>query len=122
MAVQHLDALSRASGHTARPRIAVLWFRKMHKLFTAVLLAVLVTACRTTGTAESVEDGVGIPNADLLTWDDVRKLPEPEPVPAIAYGSDPMQIGELRLPPGIEGPFPVVVLIHGDCWIEDEGM
>ena len=33
----------------------------------------------------------------------------------IAYGGDPQQIGELRLPPG-SGPFPVAVLIHGGCW------
>lgn len=32
-----------------------------------------------------------------------------------AYGTDPLQIGHLRLPEG-QGPFPVVVLIHGGCW------
>lgn len=93
----------------------------MHRLLTAALVATLVAACSTTGSVEQA-GGAGIPDADLLTWDDIRKLPEPEPIPAIAYGSDPLQFGELRLPPGIDGPFPVLVLIHGDCWIEDEGM
>lgn len=117
----HAGAMFRASGHTARFRYAALWFRKMHKPLTAALLAMLVAACSTTGTNEPAGDA-GIPDANLLTWDDIRGLPEPEPVPAIPYGSDPLQFGELRLPPGIEGPFPVVVLIHGDCWIEEEGM
>lgn len=45
-------------------------------------------------------------------------LIEPAP-PAdhkIAYGSDPLQFGELRLPKGV-GPHPVVVFIHGGCWL-----
>lgn len=34
----------------------------------------------------------------------------------IAYGADAaLQYGELLVPPG-EGPFPLVVLIHGGCW------
>ena len=34
----------------------------------------------------------------------------------LAYGPDSSQYGELRLPTG-KGPFPVVVLIHGGCWL-----
>jgi acetyl esterase/lipase len=34
----------------------------------------------------------------------------------LAYGSDPLQFGELRLPKGA-GPHPVVVFIHGGCWL-----
>lgn len=33
----------------------------------------------------------------------------------IAYGSEPLQFGELRLPTGSE-PATLVVLIHGGCW------
>jgi hypothetical protein len=33
----------------------------------------------------------------------------------IAYGQDPLQFGELRLPGG-DGPFPVAILVHGGCW------
>lgn len=34
----------------------------------------------------------------------------------IAYGDDPLQFGELRLPKG-PGPHPVVIFIHGGCWL-----
>ncbi|HYW09508.1 MAG TPA: alpha/beta hydrolase [Longimicrobium sp.] len=34
----------------------------------------------------------------------------------VAYGADPLQFGELRLPAG-SGAAPVVVLIHGGCWL-----
>jgi acetyl esterase/lipase len=33
----------------------------------------------------------------------------------IAYGSDPLQFGDLRLPPG-DGPAPLAVLFHGGYW------
>ena len=46
---------------------------------------------------------------------DVDLLPASEPTLVSAYGLDPLQIGELRLPPG-SGPFPVAVVIHGGCW------
>ncbi len=45
----------------------------------------------------------------------VEKLPKIPEIIHLHYGSDAMQFGELRLPPG-KGPFPVVVLIHGGCW------
>ena len=35
----------------------------------------------------------------------------------ISYASvDPLQFGELRLPPG-SGPFPLAIVIHGGCWL-----
>ena len=54
--------------------------------------------------------------AKLQTVQDLLAL---EPVPAdhvIHYGEDPLQFGQLRLPQG-KGPFPVVVIIHGGCWM-----
>ncbi len=35
----------------------------------------------------------------------------------IPYGRHPQQFGELRTPEG-RGPFPVVIVIHGGCWVE----
>lgn len=37
------------------------------------------------------------------------------PARRIAYGSDPLEFGELRVPAG-RGPHPVVVIVHGGCW------
>lgn len=53
-----------------------------------------------------------------ITWDEVQALPRPAADHRIAYGSGEFQFGELRLPAG-EGPFPVVVLIHGGCWLAE---
>ena len=38
------------------------------------------------------------------------------PAATIAYGPSPLQVADLRLPPG-PGPFPVAVVIHGGCWM-----
>jgi acetyl esterase/lipase len=36
----------------------------------------------------------------------------------IPYGEDPSQFGHLRTPPG-PGPHPVVVYLHGGCWLSE---
>jgi acetyl esterase/lipase len=51
----------------------------------------------------------------LLSVDDILALPSPEADFRVAYGTDPLQFGDLRLPSG-EGPHPVVVIVHGGCW------
>jgi acetyl esterase/lipase len=40
------------------------------------------------------------------------------PVATIPYGTEVEQVADLRLPPGVDGPFPVVVLLHGGYWRE----
>ena len=55
------------------------------------------------------------PLKPLMTPNDLQSLGF-EPADArIAYGPDPDQFGELRIPAGA-GPHPVVVLIHGGCF------
>ncbi len=50
-----------------------------------------------------------------MSPEDVDKLPASEPTVVASYGSDPLQIGELRVPKG-KGPFPVAIVVHGGCW------
>lgn len=58
--------------------------------------------------------------ADNLSHADVKALASTMPAAEIAYGDDPLQVGELRLPAG-EGPFPVAIVIHGGCWTKSIG-
>ena len=51
-----------------------------------------------------------------LSWSDVLDFPAPEAGERLAYGSGPQQFGILRLPQR-PGPHPVVVLLHGGCWL-----
>lgn len=51
----------------------------------------------------------------MLRPSDLEKLPVTAPTLIEAYGTDPLQFGQLRLPAGT-GPFPVAVVIHGGCW------
>ena len=38
----------------------------------------------------------------------------------IAYGRDPLQFGELRVP-STKGPHPVAIVVHGGCWVAKLG-
>jgi pimeloyl-ACP methyl ester carboxylesterase len=53
-----------------------------------------------------------------VTRDSEEILTDPPPAPAdarIAYGPEPLQFGDLRVPPG-EGPVPLAVVLHGGYW------
>ena len=47
---------------------------------------------------------------------DVDRLPSKPADARVQYGANPLQFGDLRLPSG-RGPFPVVIVIHGGCWV-----
>ncbi len=49
-------------------------------------------------------------SADILT-----DQPPPAADARIAYGPEPLQFGDLRVPPG-EGPFPLALVLHGGNW------
>ncbi len=51
---------------------------------------------------------------------DLLKVPVAPGALRIAYGTDPLQFGELRVPAG-KGPHPVVTLVHGGCWVAKLG-
>lgn len=57
----------------------------------------------------------GLAVAQHLRPEDLAAHAGTIPVKREAYGADPLQFGELRLPEGA-GPFPVAVIIHGGCW------
>jgi len=59
---------------------------------------------------------VGLGDA-FLGVDDINLLPSAPADARIAYGPEPDQFGELRLPKG-KGFHPVAVVIHGGCWVE----
>ena len=51
----------------------------------------------------------------MIQYSELLAAPVPAADHHIAYGTDPLQFGELRLPSG--GDFvPLIVLIHGGCW------
>jgi acetyl esterase/lipase len=48
---------------------------------------------------------------------DIQMISAQAPTAKIAYGPAAQQFAELRVPAG-PGPFPVVVVIHGGCWVQ----
>lgn len=52
----------------------------------------------------------------LLRSTDIDTLPSKPATARIAYGPEPLQFGDLRLPAGA-GPFPVAIVVHGGCWV-----
>ena len=51
----------------------------------------------------------------MIAYSELTALPVTPADHRIAYGTESLQFGDLRLPPGNE-PAPLVVLIHGGCW------
>jgi acetyl esterase/lipase len=51
---------------------------------------------------------------------DLANAPVPPGALRIAYGTDPLQFGELRVP-STAAPHPVAVVIHGGCWLAKIG-
>jgi len=47
---------------------------------------------------------------------DLATAPVPPGAQRIAYGSDPLQFGELRVPK-TDGPHPLAIVVHGGCWL-----
>jgi acetyl esterase/lipase len=51
-----------------------------------------------------------------ISFDSLAAIAAPSPTQRIAYGAGPLQFGNLRLPKG-RGPHPVVLFIHGGCYL-----
>ena len=57
----------------------------------------------------------------VMTAAELGALPHPAADHRLRYGNEPSQFGELRLPPTL-GPHPVVIVIHGGCWLAEYGL
>ncbi|MEJ2127899.1 MAG: alpha/beta hydrolase [Woeseiaceae bacterium] len=55
---------------------------------------------------------------DIMSAAALAEFPNPPADHVIAYGDDALQFGELWLPEG-DGPFPVIVFMHGGCWMSE---
>ena len=51
-----------------------------------------------------------------ISFDSLAAIAAPAPTQRIAYGTDSLQFGNLRLPKG-RGPHPVVLFVHGGCYL-----
>lgn len=58
------------------------------------------------------------PAVEIMDSSALGSFPNPPADHVIAYGEGTLQFGELRLPKG-PGPHPVMVLIHGGCWLAE---
>jgi acetyl esterase/lipase len=70
--------------------------------FVAVALAVLVTS--------------PLGAQRLMTSSDLGALSAGPPTARVSYGPSPLQFANLRLPKR-PGPHPVVIFVHGGCWL-----
>ena len=50
-----------------------------------------------------------------MSSEEILTLPPPPADARLAYGTDPHQFGDVRLPK-TKGPFPIVMTIHGGYW------
>jgi acetyl esterase/lipase len=62
-----------------------------------------------------VDAGVAMP----VSFEDVLALGATAPDRTVAYGGEQSQFASLWLPPQASGPVPVVVLVHGGCWLAE---
>jgi acetyl esterase/lipase len=75
---------------------------------SAITFLVIVVACGGQVTEETM----------VMSAADVFALPQPEADDRLFYGEGQLQFGDLRLPEG-EGTHPVVIVIHGGCWLAE---
>jgi len=84
-----------------------------------VLIIGLVTILRLVAQVPSdrphLSAEIPVSHVAIMTPAQFQSLPSKPADHSLAYGTDPNQFGELRVPPEA-GPYPVAVLIHGGCW------
>lgn len=87
----------------------------MRMNLVTVLLTVLLAGCSLIPAMKP--ERPQIPDTTTpLAWGDVLAMPMPAAGQRLRYGPAEQQFGELSLPDG-RGRHPVVVLLHGGCWL-----
>ena len=83
--------------------------------YLATLLSVLILSLPMNSSSAEPSAAPAAAEPKTLSWGELTKMPLPPAGERSKYGDLRQQFGELRVPQG-DGPFPVVVLIHGGCW------
>lgn len=83
-----------------------------------LMIAALVGLLASTGCAPAATLVAPFETRAPITFSQLLAQPRATADQRIAYGTDPLQFGELWLPRG-PGRHPVIVLIHGGCWRAD---
>ena len=84
------------------------------RCLATVLPVLILSLLMNSGSAEPAATATA-PEPKTLSWGELTKMPLPPAGQRIKYGDATQQFGELRVPQG-DGPFPVIVLVHGGCW------
>ena len=79
----------------------------MRKISTSIIGLAMALTLTVPATATSQQ---------LITAGSVGEFAWPSPDAQLSYGDDQFQFGYLRLPEG-SGPHPVIVFMHGGCWL-----
>jgi len=89
------------------------WSRGARQLAGVLMVTLSGAASAAAQSAGTAPPPVPVTFPQLLSYAAERKLPAPL---VVAYGAGPQQFGHLRLP-RTPGPHPVVLFIHGGCWL-----
>jgi len=94
------------------------------KISGLFLLLILITACkvsvsdkRSNGQTENPTMDSQPLNTHNIPWSTIQSLGKIPFDYWIPYGPEEPQFGELSVPEEGKGPFPIVVFIHGGCWL-----
>jgi acetyl esterase/lipase len=84
---------------------------------TSVVLAVLLGCARhTAATSNPPVEAPASTRRTMIPYKEVADAPAPPADHIETYGDGPLQFGELRLPHGTTRA-PIVIFIHGGCWL-----
>ena len=61
-------------------------------------------------------------SGEPISWPQIQEMPPPPAGKRLRYGPEPAQFGELRVPADGNGPYPVLMLLHGGCWLAQFGL